>query len=72
MGKKLTMLRVPIRMLGGVVVAATISAMKFAVIPMIEIRQIPCMVLTTVKVAPRAPNCGPPMITVLKCRSVGY
>ena len=48
---------------------ATISAMKFAVMPIMEMRQMACIARTTVKDAPRAPNCGPGMLTV---ESVGF
>ena len=42
---------------------ATISAMKFAVMPMIEMRHMACIARVTVKDAPRAPNAGPGMLT---------
>lgn len=50
------------RTLGGVVLLATISAMKFAVIPMIAMSEAVCMPRTTVKVAPRAPKFGPGIV----------
>lgn len=37
--------------------------MKFAVIPMMEMRHMACMARATVKDAPRAPNAGPFMLT---------
>jgi hypothetical protein len=52
---ELTTLSVPIRTLGGVLSAETISEMKFAVMPIIEMRQTACMPRTTVNVIPRAP-----------------
>jgi len=42
---------------------ATISAMKFAVMPMTEMRHMACIARVTVKDAPRAPNAGPGMLT---------
>ena len=39
--------------------AATISAMKFALIPMMAMREMASMARTTVKVAPRAPKFAP-------------
>ncbi len=51
------------RTFGGAVVAATISATKLAVIPMMEMRQMTCIARTTVKVAPRAPYLGAGMLT---------
>lgn len=54
-----TTLRVPTRTGGGVWLTDTISATKLAVMPMMEMRETACIPLTTVKVAPRAPNCGP-------------
>lgn len=42
--------------LGGDCLDETISEMKFAVMPMIAIREIASMARTTVKVAPRAPK----------------
>lgn len=53
--RALTTLRVPTRTLGGELSAETISWMKLAVMPMMEMRQMACMPRTTVKVAPRAP-----------------
>lgn len=38
--------------------------MKLAVMPMIAMRETACMPLTTVKVAPRAPNAGPGILAV--------
>ena len=55
LGAELTTLRVPIRTLGGVLSAETISEMKFAVMPIMEIRQTACMPRTTVNVIPSAP-----------------
>jgi len=52
-------LRVPTRTGGGVWLTDTISETKLAVMPMMEMRETACIPLTTVKVAPRAPNCGP-------------
>jgi len=52
-------LRVPIRTRGGDWFADTISAMKFAVIPIMAMRETASIPRTTVKVAPRAPNAGP-------------
>jgi len=43
---------------GGTWSADTISAMKLAVMPMMVMREMACMPLTTVKVAPRAPKLG--------------
>lgn len=57
-------LRVPIRTCGGAWFADTISAMKLAVMPMMAMREMTCMPRTTVKVAPRAPNCGPGILAV--------
>jgi len=37
--------------------------MKFAVMPMIEMRHMACIARVTVKDAPRAPNAGPDMLT---------
>lgn len=37
--------------------------MKFAVMPMIEMRHMACIARVTVKDAPRAPNAGPGMLT---------
>lgn len=37
--------------------------MKFAVMPMIEMRHTACIPRATVKEAPRAPNAGPAMLT---------
>jgi hypothetical protein len=54
--------RVAMSTLGGAWSAATISAMKFAVMPMMEMRQMACMARATVKDAPRAPNCGPDIL----------
>jgi hypothetical protein len=51
----LTTLRVPMRTLKGDWSAATISAMKLALSPMMVIREMACIARTTVKVAPRAP-----------------
>jgi hypothetical protein len=42
---------------------ATISAMKFAVMPIMEMRHTACIARATVKEAPRAPNAGPAMMT---------
>jgi hypothetical protein len=36
--------------------------MKFAVMPMMEMRHMACIARATVKDAPRAPNCGPGMM----------
>lgn len=47
--------RVPMRTLGGTVLAETISAMKLLTMPMMVIRETACMPRTTVKVIPRAP-----------------
>jgi hypothetical protein len=41
--------------------------MKFAVIPIMEMRQMACMARTTVKDAPRAPNCGAGILTGWDC-----
>jgi len=46
---------VPIRTLGGFSEAVTISEMKFAVIPIMQIRETTDMPRTITKVAPRAP-----------------
>lgn len=51
----LTTLRVPIRTLGGMLSAETISEMKFAVMPIMEMRHTACIPRTTVNVIPRAP-----------------
>lgn len=59
---KLTTESVPMRTCGGDWFEATISAMKLAVIPMMAMREITCMMRTTVNVAPRAPNFGPGMM----------
>lgn len=60
---RLTTLRVPTRTFGGAVAAATISATKLAVMPMMEMRQMTCIARTTVKVAPRAPYLGAGMLS---------
>lgn len=49
------MLRIPIRIGGGVAPALTISEMKFAVIPIMAIIDAACRILATLKVAPRTP-----------------
>lgn len=43
------------RRFGGVWLLVMMSEMKFAVIPIIAIRQMACRILTYLKVAPRAP-----------------
>lgn len=55
---KITTERVPTRTLGGTVLFATMSAMKLAVIPMIEMSETACIPRITVKVIPKAPCCG--------------
>lgn len=60
--RRLTTLRVPIRTEGGFWSSLTIWSMKFEVMPMMAMRETNCMARTTVKVAPRAPNCGPGMM----------
>jgi hypothetical protein len=67
---RLTTLRVPTSTLGGVFPALTMSEMKLAVMPMMEMRETACMPLTTVKVAPRAPCVGGAMMNDLKDRGV--
>ena len=62
--KELTTLRVPTRTECGAWLAATISWMKFEVIPMMATREIACMARTTVKVMPRAPKFCPVMMKV--------
>jgi hypothetical protein len=54
---------VPTRTFGGACSTAIISAMKFAVIPMMEMREMACIPRTTVKVAPKAPKFGPCILT---------
>lgn len=54
---------VPTSTRGGDCSDATISAMKFAVMPMIEMRHTACIPRATVKEAPRAPNAGPAILT---------
>jgi hypothetical protein len=63
---RLTTLRVPTSTFGGAFSAATISEMKLAVMPMMEMRDTACMPLTTVKVAPRAPKVGAGMANVVE------
>ena len=53
--KVLTTLRVPTRTLGGVWLSETIMEMKFAVMPMMAIKESDCRIRTLFKVAPRAP-----------------
>ncbi len=53
--KTLTTLSVPTRTFGGEVLLDTISEMKFAVIPIIAMRDTAWSMRTILKVAPRAP-----------------
>jgi hypothetical protein len=58
---ELTMLRVATRILGGVILALTISLTKFAVMPMIAIKQATCRPLVILYVEPNAP-LGPAIL----------
>jgi hypothetical protein len=55
--------RVAMSTLGGAWSAATISEMKFAVMPMMVMRDMACIARTTFQVAERAPVCGEDMLS---------
>ena len=64
MTRKHTTLSVPMSTGGGAWFTATISATKFALMPMMVMREMASMARTTVKVAPRAPKFAPCILAV--------
>lgn len=72
----LTTLSVPTRTEGGFWFDETISEIKFAVMPMIDMSDTTCKPRMTVKLAPRAPNPGPCILTdnlvVLKSKQIRF